>query len=304
MFASLSPNARGMLAMTTASVIFIFSDVLAKIATQTWPVSQVMAVRGLFAIALTLGLVIKLGNGRDLALMGKPRLLLRTLAEAITSLTFISALSMMPLADLTSILMMSPLVITAIATLFLGEIVGWRRWTAIIVGFAGMLLVVQPSGAPAGMPHYYFACGLGLVAVFGVATRDILTRRLGGDVPSTVVTLSASIGVCGIGFLLSFNQPWRSFEWTPFLACFGAACIVTTGNFLMVLACRGVDLSVVAPYRYSAVIWAIILGATVFGEYPNWISVLGMGLIVASGIYTMHRERVRQREAARTPPAA
>lgn len=297
MLSTLPPNLRGILAMTGASIIFVFSDALAKYAAAYWPIAQILTVRGLFAIAAGLAAVLWAGTWRSLPLIRSRLIVGRSGVEGYTALSFLCALPLMPLADLTSLLMLSPLAITAIATLFLGESVGWRRWSAIGFGFVGMLLVVQPSGAPAGAPYYYWGVALGLMAVAGVAMRDLLTRKLEPGIPGTVVTLGASIGSCTAGALLSMNESWAVFHWVPLVCCILAAVIVTAGNFLIVLACRGVDLSVVAPYRFSAVFWSILIGALAFGEVPNLISLGGMAMIVASGIYTLHRERVRARAA-------
>jgi drug/metabolite transporter (DMT)-like permease len=287
-----------MLAMTGASVVFVFSDVLTKLATGHWPVAQVLVVRGVVAIAISLALVIFMGEGRKIPMIGRPLLLLRAVVEASVAVLFITALSKMPLADLTSILMLSPLVITALAIVFFGDQVGWRRWAAIVVGFFGLLMVVQPGGARADAPEYLFSAGLGLASVVAVAFRDLITRRIDRDIPSIIITLSTACGSCLAGVVLSAFEVWRPIASTPLLACFVAAFILTAGNFLVILACRGVDLSAVAPFRYSSVIWAIGLGYFVFGDLPNRLALAGMAVIVASGIYLMHRERVRMREKA------
>jgi len=286
--------------MVSASVVFIFSDSLAKYAAQFWPVGQILTIRGLFSVLIGVAVVIVYRMWHRIGALREPIVIGRSLVEGFTTITFISALPMMPIADLTSILMLSPLVITALAIVVYGEVVGWRRWSAIVAGFAGMLLIVQPSGgATAAAPQYFLGAALGLCAVFGVAVRDIITRKLNADIPSVVVTVGTSLGAGGAGLVLSMFQPWAGFAWVPFLCCVVAAAIVTAGNFLVVLACREADLSLVAPYRFSAVIWAIMLGALVFGEYPGWLSLVGMAIIVASGVYTLHRERVRRREAQR-----
>lgn len=299
-FSSLSPNLRGMLAMTFASITFVFSDTLSKIATQSWSVAQVLTVRGVFAILIAFSVVVTAGEGRKLRHAAEPLVLMRSAIECFVAMTFISALALMPLADLTSILMLSPLAITALATLFFGEEVGWRRWSAILVGFLGLLLVVQPGQAHSAAPHYAFAAMLGLVCVIGVAMRDIVTKRLSPGIPSVVVMFGTAFGSCLAGILLSAVEPWFAFDWKPLLACMAAAAIVTLGNFFVIFACRGVELSAVAPYRYSAVLWSILMGYFVFGDRPNWLSVAGMGTIVASGLYLMHRERLRAQEIAQT----
>ena len=296
MFKNLSPNGRGMLAITGASVTFVFSDALAKLSSLSWPVAQFMVVRGLFAIVIAAFIVVVSGERTRIGAIARPLVLVRSVLEALVGLSFLTALSMMPLADLTALLMLSPLVITIFAMLVFGEVVRWRRWAAILTGFTGMVL---PGGAASAAPNYMLAVSLGLLAVVGVAARDIVTRRLGDDIPSVVVMLATAIGSCTAGVLMSMITPWKPFAWTPFLLCAGTSLLLTFGNFLMILSCRGVDLSVVAPYRYSAVIWSIALGALVFGDMPNALAIFGMVLIVASGIYTLHRERVRRRESER-----
>lgn len=296
-FQNLTPNGRGMLAITGASSIFVFSDALAKLSSKYWSVAQFLTIRGIFAILLAAFVVFARGEGGKIGLVRRPLVVVRSCLEAVIAVSFISALSMMPLADLTAILMLSPLVITAIATLVFGELVGWRRWSAIFAGFIGMVLVVQPGGAASSAPNYLFAASLGLFAVVAVALRDIVTRRLGDDIPSVVVTLGTAVGSFSSGVLLSTVEPWHPFSWQPLALCVLTALLLTMGNFLLIVGCRGVDLSVVAPYRYSGVLWAILVGYLAFGDVPNALSITGMGIIVASGIYTMHRERVRRRQA-------
>ena len=307
LLSGLSPNTRGMLAMAGASMLFVASDALAKVISRTWTVGQMMTVRGMIAIVLAFAVVVATGAGRRLPMIGKPLMILRSVLEGTVALTFLYALSLMPLADLTSILMLSPLAITVVSIFAFKEQVGWRRWAAILAGFVGMLLVVQPGGAASAAPNYGFAAALGLCSVLGVAMRDTLTRFLPPDIPSVIITLAASIGSCAGGLVLSSLQGWNAFAWLPFLGCIAAAVIVTAGNLLLVLACRGVDLSVVAPYRFSAVIWSIVVGMTVFGDVPNALSFAGMAIITASGLYAMHRERIRRRQAqasTATPPGA
>ncbi len=289
---------RGMFAMIGASFLFVMNDTLVKLAAQVWPVSQVMAVRGFIAIAIGFCAVVATGNLGNAGVIKRPLVLARTVSEVSVAVFFISALSMMPLADLTAILMVSPLFITALATIFLGEIVGWRRWSAILGGFGGMLLVIQPWAEAVRGPDYTFAAILGICSVIGVALRDFATRKLTSDVPSVLVMLATAIGSCIAGLLLTPFEPWRSFDIAAFSYLAIAAFLVTGGNFLMIVACRDVDLSVVAPYRYSAVIWAILMGMFIFQEFPNKLALLGMTVIVTSGIYAIHRERVRRKQSA------
>lgn len=296
-FDTMSPNARGMLAITIASSIFVFSDALAKYVGQSWPVAQFLTVRGVFAISFAFAIVLARGQGAHLHDLARPMVLLRSALEAFIAITFISALGMMPLADLTAVLMITPLFITIIAIFMFGERVRWRRWSAIAAGFLGVLLVIQPGGAESAAPSYMTGALLGLACVAGVAVRDIATRKLGDDIPSVVVALGTAMGSFAGGVLLCLVTPWKPFATTPFLLSVMAAVLLTAGNLLLIIGCRGVDLSLVAPFRYSGVIWAIVIGYLVFGDMPDAISLLGMAVIVASGIYTLHRERVRKKEA-------
>lgn len=292
-----------MLALTASSGIFSISDTLMKLSTGHWPVSQAMTFRGVVAIGLSLIAVAWTGNLSGLSALRNPLVLLRTVCEGALALMFIYALSLMPLADLTSILMLSPLVITAIVALFYGEQVGWRRWSAIMAGFVGMLMVIQP-GQEARSDTYQFAVLLGLGSVAGVAARDLTTLRLKADVPSVVVMLGSAIGGCLAGLVLAPFETWRPWTHTPAIALIGAALLVSAANFLLIIASRGVDLSAVAPFRYSAVVFAILLGVSVFGDVPNQMALAGMGVIVASGVYLMHRERVRRQARAAAKSAA
>lgn len=296
-FNTLSPDARGMLAITVASSIFVFSDAVAKYVGQSWPVAQFLTVRGIFAISFAFIIVLAKGQGAHLRDLARPMVLLRSGLEAFIAITFISALRMMPLADLTAVLMITPLFITIIAIFMFGERVRWRRWSAIAAGFFGVLLVIQPGGAESAAPSYMTGALLGLACVAGVAVRDIATRTLGDDIPSVVVALGTAMGSFVGGLLLCLVTPWEPFAATPFLLSMLAAVLLTAGNLLLIIGCRGVDLSLVAPFRYSGVIWAIIIGFVVFGDMPDVVALLGMGIIVASGIYTLHRERVRRKES-------
>jgi len=198
----------------------------------------------------------------------------------------------MPLAEITAILMLAPLLITALSMIFFGEKVGWRRWSAVVVGFLGMLLVVRPGDGTFPL----FALGLAFASVLGVAARDITTRRMPLDVPTAIIALMSIVGTTLAGVVLSLSgQAWRPV--TPELALIvgAAALFVAIGNYAIVSACRDAELSVVSPFRYVVIIWAVLLGILVFGDWPRPLALAGIALIGASGLYTLHRERIRQR---------
>jgi drug/metabolite transporter (DMT)-like permease len=172
------------------------------------------------------------------------------------------------------------------------ERVGWRRWAAIAVGFAGVLLVVKPN--PAAFNVYAVIALLSAVAVAG---RDLVTRRIGADVPSIVVTLSTTTAVGLAGALIGLTEAWQPLKSREIALLAAAAALVTLGNLCIIVAFRRADVSVVSPFRYTIVAMAIVLGYLVFGELPDLLGGAGIVLIAASGVYTIHREQVRLRQA-------
>ncbi|MGL4637870.1 MAG: DMT family transporter [Beijerinckiaceae bacterium] len=283
----LNSNSRGILAMCMAMALFVVNDAFVKLATTSWPVHQIMVVRGLFATLIAFTMVVAQGQTAKMPLLARPSVLLRCVTEGFVALTFISALASLPIADVTAILLLSPLLITVAGALFLGEDVRWRRWVAVMVGFAGMLLVVQPQGGSAGM-----ATVLAFLSTLGVAARDIFTRRLSSDIPSSIVAVGTTIATTLTGVALSLFLPWAGFDWTTMLYILGAAITVATGNYAIIIAFRDVEVSVVSPFRYTVILWAVIAGYLVFGDVPGAVALLGIALIVCSGIYTLYREQV------------
>lgn len=289
-------NRRGILAMLVAMTLFTANDALLKLASATHPPGQIMAVRGIFAALLTIGFVIASKQLFQVRSILSPLVMLRASIEATVAFLFITSVAVLPLADITAILQATPIIMALMAVLMRIETVGWRRWSAIVVGFLGVLLIVKP-GAAAFDPYAVIA----LATAALVAGRDFATRAIGAHVPSIVVTLSTTVAVCLAGFLIGFAEDWRPLESNNLALLATAAVLVTAGNFAVITAFRDTEVSVVSPFRYSGVPSAIILGIVVFGQFPDLLASMGIALIVGSGIYTMHRERVRRREAARLP---
>jgi drug/metabolite transporter (DMT)-like permease len=292
---ALIDNRRGIIAMLCASTFFITNDTIIKLASDVFPTSQMMAVRGVFASLFAITMVYMLGQAGHLRRLASPLVALRALLEATIAFLFITALGLLPLANVTAILQATPIIMT-LMTVALGlERVGWRRWGAIIVGFLGVLLIVQPT--PEGFNIYTL---FALSAAFLVSIRDLVTRRIGQDIPSPVIAASTTMAVGIAGFVIGFV---RADAWQPFLVpqtgyLVVAAMLVTFANLAIVMAFRNVEVSVVSPFRYAVVVFALVLGYLVFGEVPNLPAMMGMGLVVGAGIYTIHREQVRRRRIA------
>lgn len=285
-------NRRAILAMITAMALFTANDSLTKVATASLPPGEIMAVRGVMAVLLMAAFVVATGQTRHMPAMASPRLVGRAALEAASVFAFLSALGHLQLANVSAIIQSTPVLITLLSVLLGIERVGWRGWSSIGVGFAGVLLIVKPS--PSGFNVY---AGLALASAVLIACRDLVTRSIAAHVPTTVVTLSNTIFVALLGFGLALREEWAVPSAADFARLAGAALFVTLGNFGVIHAFRLGDMSVVSPFRYTLILSSITVGFLVFGELPDSLSVLGIALIVASGLYALHREQVRQRLA-------
>jgi drug/metabolite transporter (DMT)-like permease len=293
-------NRRGILAIVAATATFSANDTIVKIIARTCPLGEVLFVRGMMTCLLVGGVLASLGHFSALGAALNRVVVIRSGFEALAAIFFTSALIHMPLAELSTIILISPLIITALSVLLLGEIVYWRRWTAIAVGFAGALFVVKPT--PAAFDAWAL---LGILCAFASASRDLLTRRLDPGIPTIVVSFMAAVAVTIAGLLLGLWEAWRMLQPGEVGLLAIAAAFLATGNFLVVIAFRGPEISAVAPFRYSILLWAGIAGFAVFGEIPDRWSLIGAALIVGSGVYALHREAVRGREvASRATPRA
>ncbi len=293
-----SDNRRGILAMCAAMALFVGNDTLLKIATADLPPGQIMAVRGLFASALAGALVLALGEGARLGGLARPVVLLRAGLEGLVAFLYISSLAVLPLANITAILQATPIIMTLMAVALGLERVGWRRWSAIVVGFCGVLLIVRPD--PSAFDVYAIVALLSAVVV---ALRDLVTRRIAAEVPTVVVTLSTTAAVGLAGTAVGFVEAWRPLGAREVALLGAAAVLVTAGNLCIIVAFRRAAVSVVSPFRYTIVAMALVLGFLVFGEVPDPLAAAGIGLIAASGLYTIHRDGVRRRQLTREASA-
>ncbi len=285
--ASPEQNRRGILAMLAAMVFFVCNDTLMKLAREVYPAGQAITLRTAFALLTALGLVIAFQEGAKLRLATKPIVVLRGLIDAAVTLTFIWALAELPLADVTAILLASPIIIVILAVVLRIERVGWRRTVAVFVGFCGVLIVLRPAA-----DSFNIAALVALASASLAACRDLLTRKIGNEIPATVIALmtTAIVGLvaCGYGVFEVWLPIWR--RETLYVAA--AAALVAAGSICIISAYRNTDVGVVSGYRYSVVVLAVMMGYFVWGHVPDPIAGVGIALIVASGLYTMHRQRV------------
>lgn len=289
----MTTHLRAALLMTLGMASFACEDAMLKLLTQRIPTGQLM---------LVVGAVGALIFAAGLARQGKvhwrhlwhPRVLLRDFCEGLCGLLFLTALSLGDLGTASAIIQMLPLLMTLGGALLLGEAVGLRRWLSVALGFCGVMLILRPGSdafAPASL--------LALAAVVVLAGRELVTRRLPAEIGSGVVTVSAyaAIAVTGAAVMIAGGQAPvmpDAGEALGMLACVGLGLL---GYITMVVATRLADLSAIAPFRYSRLIFAIGLGMAVFGERPDAAMLSGAALIAAAGGYTMWRE-ARQRRVA------
>jgi drug/metabolite transporter (DMT)-like permease len=219
---------------------------------------------------------------------------LRVAGEVGGTICFLAAITHLPLANTAAIFQALPLVITLAAALFFGEPVGWRRWLAIAAGFIGVLIIVRPGLA--GFTQFSL---LALVSVLFSALRDLATRRIPPQIPSMFITLLTTVTVTTAGaIVLTPLGGWRPLSGANIALLALAAVLVLIGYQCVIMAMRSGDISAVAPFRYTALLWAMLLGYLIFGDVPDVPMIAGASIIVLSGLYTFHRERVRGRTTA------
>jgi drug/metabolite transporter (DMT)-like permease len=292
----LSPNLRGALFMSISMVAFTINDTITKAVSAEMNMGQVMLLRGVFATILISTLAWHRGALRPLRTALQPMIVVRAGCEVAGTIFFLVALSHLPIANVSAVLQALPLAVTMGAALVFGEPVGWRRWLAIAVGFAGVMVVVRP-GFEGFSAYSLFA----LLCVAFCAVRDLSTRRIPQDVPTFFVSMVTAFVVAVAGAFLV--QPMGG--WTPpsreslALLAF-AAVLLMTGYQFIIMAMRTGDISFIAPFRYTSLLWSILLGFLAFGDVPDAAMFAGAAIVVCSGLYTLYRER----RVGRRKPAA
>ncbi|MEP3329097.1 MAG: DMT family transporter [Litoreibacter sp.] len=288
----ISDNMRGALFMMGAMTAFTLNDACMKLLSGDIPLFQALVLRSIPVIMFLGFMAWRAGSFRT-PISTKDRMLIgiRTLVELAAAYFFISALFHLPIADVTAILQALPLTVTLAGAVFLGEAVGWRRMIAILVGFAGVMLILRPPflfGEGAGFSVYSIYV---LLAVVCVTVRDLCARRISTDVPSMTIALAAAIGVMTLGLAGSISEQWHPVSSTSAMLLGGASFFVIGGYIFSVSAMRSGEIGFVAPFRYTSLIVALLLGLFVFGEWPDHLTLVGSAIVVATGLFTLYRER-------------
>ncbi|WP_416355152.1 DMT family transporter [Aureimonas phyllosphaerae] len=288
-FASLGANLQASILMTLSMATFATNDMLTKFATQSIEPVQIMAVRGVMASLLLFLFAHWRKAALSFSVLREPAVLVRAFADICTTLTYLNALRHLPLANTAAIFQALPLTITLGAFLFLGESVGWRRWSAIAVGFAGVLVILAP-----GVDGFNVYGLWVLASVVFAAMRDLATRRMPPNLSSPQIALVTSIAVTLTGFAFLPVVGWRPMSGSVWIILVFASMTLACGYALIVAAVRLGEMSFVAPFRYTILLFSIILGMLAFGERPTARETLGSLIVVGSGLYTLHREARRR----------
>lgn len=284
---------RGIMLSISATLLFAIADTIAKFLSTGLPIIEITWVR--YVIFLGFALILaQRAPARSLWPRSKALQITRGCCVIGSSVLFVYGIRTMTMSQATTISFLSPLLITILSIPLLGEVVGIRRWAAVGAGMVGMLIVVRPGMA-----------GFEPAALFGVASATcwsmalIITRKMAAtDPPTTTVLWSAGVGVAILSVLLPFDLAWPTpQQWGLMLAL---GILASAGQWLVILAFRLAPASLLAPFTYTQLVWVTGTGYLVFGNLPDEWTLLGAAIIIASGLYTAHRERVRARERRAT----
>jgi drug/metabolite transporter (DMT)-like permease len=291
-------NRFGILCMSAAMALFIANDGLTKYVSATLPAAQLIFLRGLVAIVVVLVVAQAMGALPQIRSTANGRVVLRSVVDAAATMLYLFSLFHLPIANATAINLASPLFMIVFAVLFLGHRVALGRWLAIGAGFAGVVMVIQPRAD--GFNFWAWVC---LSGTLFHAARDLMTPRIPHAIPSILITLSTAISVTVVSGVVSVFQGWRPFGWFEFGLLALASVFLSSGYFFIITSMRHGEMSLVAPFRYSGLLFALLLGYLVWHETPNLLAWGGIALLIASGLYLLLSERARHAAPVATPVA-
>lgn len=284
-------NVKGALLMAIAMASFNFNDAIIKLVTTDLTPGQIMFIRGVMTSSLVLLVAWHLGALRPVSTLINRWMILRTAGEIFGTVTYVYALSQIPLPNAAAILQALPLAVTMGAALFFGETVGWRRWLAIGIGFLGVMVIIRP-----GAEGFSSASLLVVGSVVAAATRDLATKKIDAAVPSLMISLTAAIAITLTGALMiGATGDWRPVSTHNLLIMAFGSVMLFCGYQTIIMAMRTGEISFIAPFRYTSLLWAIALGIVLIGETPDGWMLAGSAIVVIAGLYAFYRETVTQR---------
>lgn len=283
-------NRRGMAAMTGATSAFAINDAAMKYIIEDMAVSEAVILRGIIAVPIAFFILWRDDHLSYLKDLVSRAVLLRAVLEAAVVVTYMQALRLIPLGLATAILQATPLMITAFAAMSGKEKVGLARWMAVVIGFAGVMMIVQPDASGIS-----WAMALAVLTAFFVAGRDLSNRLVPRHVPTFLIVLAASLAnIVGAGaYGLAAQEVWRWPSLFETALIVGAALFVLAATFLITLSFRDTEVSAVSPFRYVGVPVALVIGVIVWGEAPDLLATIGIILVIGAGIFAMRDEAQR-----------
>jgi drug/metabolite transporter (DMT)-like permease len=281
---------RSIVLMVSASGLLTVNDAMVKWLAQSYPVGQVMSLRGAFVIAIVVAWALARHRLGQLRVSNWRLQLTRGGLMSFSTFLFVTALTLMPIADAIAIAFAGPILATALAALLLKEPVGWRRWSAVAIGFAGVVVMVRPT------PDLVRVVAVvPLLAALVGAFRDIVTRRMGTGGESTLAILVISTSVVTLAGLVSIPWGWAPLRVADLGLFVGSAALVGVAQGLMIESFRLAEVGLVGPFKYTSLVWAVLLGLLVWGDLPDRWTWVGAVLVVGSGLYIWRRELVLAR---------
>jgi drug/metabolite transporter (DMT)-like permease len=282
--ASMTAPAKGIGLMLIGGLVLTMSDTATKWLTGSYPVGQIMAIRALFTLIPITLFVWQNGGLRSLRIGNFKMQFLRAACAVASSFLFVWGLVHLPLADAIALAFSGPLFVTAMASPLLGEHVGWRRWSAVCLGFVGVLVMVRPTGEA-----MRWAALLPLCAASMGALRDVVTRLIRmSDSPVAILAFTmAAVALAGFA-TLPFG--WKPVAWEDLLIMAAAGILVGSAQYLVIHAFHIAEASLIIPFKYLTLIWAALFGFMIWGHVPDQWIIAGAVLVVGSGLYIMHRE--------------
>lgn len=293
-------NLRGAVLMVAAMAAFAIEDLFIKGLTGELSVGVVLVMLGLGGGSVFAVIAAMQGRGLLDHVLWQRAVLLRNLGEMIGTMGFVTAIALTPLSSASAILQANPLAVTLGAALFLNESVGWRRWTAIGVGFIGVLMVVRP-----GLEGFEPASLFAVQGVIGLAIRDLATRAAPRSASSMQISALGFYSVVPVGIVLVLLNGAPPIPTSAHALPFAVALFAgVSGYYAIVAAMRVGDVSFVTPFRYTRLIFAMCIGMVILNERPDLWTWAGATLIVGSGLYTLLREARLNRKTRRAAKLA
>ena len=281
----------GVAAMLGSALLLTLNDAVAKWIMAGLPVSQFMATRGFVVLCGLLLFILLTRRQSVLRIWNWRAMLLRCCAMVASAYLFLSALRHMPLADTYAIGFASPLIALVLAIVFLSERVGWRRWAAVCLGFAGVCIALLPTG----QGYVWTVALLPLASAFGSAVRDVSSRRLSATDTTLGIMVYTTVAITLAGFAGWVFEPWTfTGAGDSLWLIVGCAALQASAHWLQIEAYRCAEVSFLMPFRYVSLVFATAVGFAVWGDVPAWNVALGSAIIIASGLFIWHRERQRK----------